>query len=365
MSITEQLIPYSQKVPRAEVTSISKNGFGADVNNFEGIYGAPIGDALTALCTTAYCREGWIKNTDIEYHNIVRNIAKILNGSDTVIIGHGPLGERAGNLPSIGLDNRYPGWLNTAGNDNEITILSTSPIQVLEKAIRTGTKEFAEYDATTRGSTWHTEIKNSRWKKANWNAINSPLKINRFIQTTYTYWRKTELPAFDLHYISSSDPIKEFLTIYGNRYSNIFGQRFLACFINPDGSLEQKIWQPVKPERAPREHFIKLVDKTILNMPWLIPETVKMAIDTIRYSSVTKLEASIDKLLIEEIRESLITQSSLVKREKGQEWLEGKARKKLETAYYRASLFDEKNGKNKINKELSGVGWFDAVGIRP
>jgi hypothetical protein len=361
MSIESEIRPQSKKIPYAEITRITSNGWEAGVEHFEGMWGAKKGNAVKALLNVAVCRQ--INIPDLQLNIVVESLGKYLTKSDSVIIMHGPFAERVGGVPEVGHDNNYCGWHGTAENDNELTVLSTLPSDLIKTALRYSQNSLVD-TTVHEGTSSFYDFRRSDWNEPSWNSVSSKFRINEFFTTQYSYFRN-EYPAIDFHFVTGADPTKEFLTIYGNRYSNIFGQRFLACFINPDGSLEQRIWQPVKPERAPKEHFITLIDKTILNIPWLIPEAVKMAIDTIRYSSVTKLEASIDKLLVEEIREALAIQSALVKQEKGKEWLERKARKKLETAYYRAGLFDEKDGKNKINKELSKIGWFDAVGIKP
>lgn len=361
MTIEQEIRPFATKIPYAEITRTASDSFEAGVEHFEGMWGAKKGDAVKALLNVAVCRQ--INIPDLQLNMVVESLGKYLAKSDSVIIMHGPFSERAGGIPEIGHDNNHCGWHGTADNDSELTVLSTLPVDLVKTALQySQTKLTGDtiYNSTSRFYNFHR----SDWNEPSWNNVSSKFRINEFFTTKYSYFRN-EYPAIDFHFVTGADPTKEFLTIYGNRHSNIFGQRFLACFINPDGSLEQKIWQPVKPERAPSGHFIKLIDKAILKMSWWIPEAVKMAIDTQRFTSITKKEATIDPSIIGESKDALQIQSDVVRREKGQEWLEKKARKKLETAYYRATLFDKKNGKTKINKELSKIGWFDAVGIKP
>ncbi len=378
MSIAEQIIPYAQKQPFAEIVDVAKGNMWADVREFEGVYGAPKGDALTALCTTAYCREQPFERLDIELHRMVRNTGKILNliapidwhrseyRPDTVIICHGPLAERGGGLPKIGLDNHYPGWLNTVDNDGEVTLVSTLPKEVLEKSIRLGIKKFQKWDAYKRGSTWNTKIKSTDWIEPPWNVNGSSPNINRYMRTSYTYWKRSEFPALDFHTISGSDALDQFLTIYGDIYSNIFGSRFLACLIKPDGSLEQRIWQPIKPERAPKHFYISFTrPNEILKMPWIIPETVRLARETVRSSIVTDKVAQIDPALIEPIKTALQSQSKTIRESLGQEWLDKYPGNRYKTTLYRANLLAGDLGIEKVNHELKKVGWFEATGVNP
>lgn len=359
MTIEQQIRPSAIKVPYAEITHMAK-GYEARVDHFEGMWGAKRGDAIKALLNVAVCRQ--VNIPDLELHKMVESIGQLLAGSDSVIIMHGPFAERVGGIPEIGHDGQYGSWHGTEENDVELTILSTQHTNTIKRVLEYGQNSLVEM-TRQNGSDWYYKFSRSGWQAPSWNMDEADLTINDFFTTHYSYFRN-EYPAIDFHYVNGKDPVSEFITIYGNRYSNIFGQRFLACFINPDGSLEQRIWQPVKPERAPKEHHIRLIDKAILKIPWWIPESVKMAIDALRYSTITKTEATIDPLIINEAKNALHLQSEVIRREKGQEWLEQKANKKLETAYHRATLFDKKGGRGKINTELQRVGWFDAVGIK-
>lgn len=379
MSIEQQIRPNATKVPHAEIVRCSTNAIWADVRKFEGVYGAPRGDALTALCTTAYCREGWIRNPDIKLHHMVTNIGKILNliapserhsgyRSDTVIIGHGPLGERAGGLPAIGIDNSYQGWLNTTENDGEITILSTLPQETLERAILLAIKKFKFLDESMRGTTHNTEIKSSDWINPVWNINNSQNlpKINRYIRTSYTYWGTKEFPAFDFHTISGINAVEEFLTIYGDIYSNVFGLRFLACFIDKKGNLEQRIWQPIKPEKGPKSHVVKLTfPEKMFDLFWCVPEAIRLARETVRIPIATRQnDISIDPLLIEPLRTALINQSKIARYSMGQDWINKYVGARYRTSLYRANLINPNNGINKVNNELQKIGWFEATKIQ-
>lgn len=359
MSI-EQIRNESTKKPYAEITGFGRL-FISDTIYF------PNRDALTHSGSITF-HEGWAPS--IEIHNIPRQIAieisKIDSSSyqNTVILGHGPLSERLGGIPIIGIDNYHTDQFGTTENDGELTIVSTvlSSDQV-KTVIEDGSNNAIATDNLKRNNCEYPgKLFRSDWQIPNWSSKHIP--INEFVKTDYKYYKK-RYSAYDIHYTSGNNALNEFLTIYGNRYSNIFGQRFLACFINPDGSLEQRIWQPIKPEKGPKEHVIKLIDKTIFKMAWWIPEAVKMAIDAQRFSSIAKDEAIIDPSIIDEAKDALQIQSNIVREEKGQEWLEQKTRKKLETAYYRAGLFDKKNGKSKIIHELQKIGWFNTVRIKP
>lgn len=360
MTIEQQIRPSAIKIPHAEITHMSR-GYEAKVDHFEGMWGAKRGDAINALLNVAVCRQINIHN--LELYKIVESIGQSLAGSDSVIIMHGPFAERVGGIPEIGHDGQHGSWHGTEENDVELTILSKQQTNIIKRALEYGQNSLVGI-TRQNGSDWYYKFSRSGWRAPSWNMNGTEPTINDFFTTHYSYFRK-KYPAIDFHYVNGKDPVSEFITIYGNRYSNIFGQRFLACFINPDGSLDQRVWQPVKPERAPKDHNIKLIDRSIFKMPWWISEAVKMAIDAQRYSTITKTEATIDPLMIDEAKNALHIQSNVVRREKGQEWLEQKARKKLETAYHRSTLFDNKGGRAKINRELQRVGWFDAVGIRP
>ncbi len=360
MSIEQQIRPLAQKIPYAEIVDISKNGWGSRVDYFEGMWDAEKGDVIKALLNVAVCRQ--VNIPDLELNKMVESIGRHLTGKDSVIVMHGPFAERAGGIPEIGHDNQYCGWHGTAENDVELTILSTLPSQVIRESLRSGPKSLTK-ETIQNGSAWYYKFSVSGWQKPSWNIPGTKFVINDFFTTKYSYFQN-EYPAIDFHYANSPDPISEFITIYGNRYSNIFGQRFLVCFINSDGSLDQRIWQPVKPERQPKRHVISLVNNDILSMPWIIPEAVKMAIDTVRYTSIVPQEASIDGSLVEKISNALVIQASFIDKTKGPDWLREKANKKLETAYHRARLFDKNGGKEKINDELRKIGWFDAVGIK-
>lgn len=361
MTIEQEIRPFATKIPDAEITRKASDSFEASVEHFEGMWGAKKGDVVKALLNVAVCRQIFVP--DLQLNTVVESLGKYLAKSNSVIILHGPFAERAGGIPEIGHDSKYCGWHGTAENDNELTILSTLPPDLIKTALRYSQNSLVDMTVHEGTSTFY-EFQRSIWNTPSWNTQSSKYKINEFFTTSYKYFRN-QYPAIDFHFVNGINPIDEFLTIYGNRYSNIFGQRFLACFINPDGSLEQRIWQPIKPERAPKEHVIKLINKSILKMAWCIPEVVKMAIDTQRYSSITKIEATIDPAIVDETKEALQIQSNLVRQEMGQAWLAEKSKRKLETAYHRAKLFDKNRGKNKIIEELNSIGWFNAVGIRP
>ena len=362
MSIEQEIRQQATKVPHAEIVQSSKGQLWAHVNLFEGMNGADIGDVLRALGTVCYPYCGGIDQPTIDLHDIPVEIGKILRGTDSVIIGHGPLSERSGGVPSVGIDASYQGWMGHRDNDSELTIVSSSDRSTIQNAILDGIKTAKINDSSKpkRNIAW-TKIKNTAWQTPSWNIGSN--EINEFIQTSYTFFERKTFPAYDIHFVNGNNAIDDFLTIYGNRYSNIFGSRFLVCFIRSDGSLEQKIWQPIKPEIAPKNHFISFQKLEILDMAWIIPETVKLVLDTVRYSSVVKREAIINPAQSQDITESLHKLTDVVKEEKGGEWLIQKATKKFSTALHRSELFG-KDKKEKLISELQKIDWFKATGVK-
>lgn len=362
MSIEQEIRHQATKVPYAEIVQPSKGQLWAHVNLFEGMNGANKSDVLKALGTVCYPYCGGIDQPAICLYDIPVEIGKILKNTDSVIIGHGPLSERSGGVPSVGIDANYQGWMGHRDNDSELTIVSSSDRLTIQNAILEGvtTAKIKDLSKSKRNVAW-TKIKNTAWQTPSWNMGSN--KINEFIQTNYTFFGKTTFPAYDIHYVNGNNAIVDFLTIYGNRYSNVFGSRFLVCFIKPDGSLEQKIWQPIKPEIAPKNHFISFQKLEILDMAWIIPETIKLVLDTVRYSSVVKREAIINPAQSPDITESLYKWTDVVREEKGNDWLRQKATKKFSTALHRSELFGE-DKKEKLISELQKVDWFKVTGVK-
>lgn len=368
MSIAEHILPYATKSPYAEIVNSAHNGGYAHVNHIEGNSGADKGDALKALGTIHYCFQ--THNPSVELHQIPREITKALNKlaptkeeirTDVVWVGHGPLGERAGGIPKLGRENQYQGWHGMTDNDGELTLMGNLPPDALRTAIEIGIQTGKDHDIKRRNfSDWLTKIESTDWKTPTWNI--GQTFLNQYIAVDYTYWRSSKYPGYDFHYINGKDPINEFLTTYGDTYSNVFGLRFLVAFIKKDGSLDQRIWQPIKPEKQPKEHYISLTrPKETCSLPWIVPETIRIALDTVRYSAISNKVATINPEQTSLIRKSLVKHTTKVRALKGQKWLVSNLDAKLNTAIHRAKLFDQDWGPKKLAEELIGVGWFDAI----
>ena len=81
-----------------------------------------------------------------------------------------------------------------------------------------------------------------------------------------------------------------------------------------NGDLTQRIWQPANLQRAPQSHEIKLhYADELCSIPWVLPESVKIALDVVRYSVAARKPAHINEVVLQKLKYSLPEQAEIVK----------------------------------------------------
>lgn len=366
----EEILTVAGRKPKREVI---RPGYSRPIDRGD--------DPLKELGTIGYCQQ--ICPPSVELHLMPKGvIAELLKylpecgteyRQDLVAIGHGPLGFRAGGIPYADCVGMDMGW-NTNRNDSEITFFVTGLTdQQVITAIKTGVENGIALDLNKRSTQSPalygvSEITTSGWNTPSWNLVDSTFglpNIKPYIKTQYSYWSESIYPAYDFHFITPTEGISlvdEFLALYGTSYSTLIGLPMLACFVKKDGSLDQRIWQPFKLQKGPKEHFIRISKPEILTqLPWVIPESARMALTAIELSAcIRKKPASICSEDMKVLRVSVSKQAECL-RKTHPGFLEEKAPRKLATFLHRVDVMGSKEAQELLLDTLEEMDWIKNV----